>query len=154
MSNWITRSVEKERCVLTASDVWAQAMNEENRNKPYFAVGVGFPEGSFLDGFNDKWGFYTVSSGLMVCKDEKYILVAQNSGSYSNYVARIVGEHGYKDGQFSFAGDVHTDYRYARGVNGNGVEELIKGFDVTRHTVGVVNKSGSRGWNSNRTSFI
>ncbi len=40
------------------------------------------------------------------------------------------------------------------GVNGSGVEDLIRGFDVIRHTRGEVANSGSRrGSSGNRTSF-
>ncbi len=155
MTTWIDILVEQKSCVLTAADVWKQAMTDINHDNQYFAVGVGFPVGSFLEGFRDKFGFYGVNSGLMVRKEGKFIVVAQNGLSYSNYVARIVGEDGYRDGKFSFAGDTYQDYRYAQGVNGSGIEELIKGFDVTRHTQGVSYNERSRsGIRRTRVDFL
>ena len=144
MTTWIDLLVERERCILSAADVWGQATNDHNRDNPNFALGVGFRVGKFLDGLIDQYGFATVSSGIMVKKAGRFIVVAQNGVSYSNYVARLVGDRGLEDHKFSFAGDVYEKLESIRGGHGRNIKPLIDGFDVERHTIGGINGHNSR----------
>ena len=156
MSTWISRLVEQERCVLTAADVWARAMTDSNRQNKYFALGVGFPEGSLGDEVLQlpDYGFFDVSSGILVVKDERFIVLAQSRAPFcsDNYLARLVGEGGYRDSRFTFSGDIYPDYRHVSGISG-GAQELIAEFDVKRHTVGSVRDMRNRGWHRSVLHF-